>query len=173
MAMIDMEITSPPIMWSLSAMAPMVPNTSGVNMSQRPSAELATRVHGTVTPQVAAASWAVNGASKPGRRSGRAAGSGPPAKKVCRNGRPAWTLRAMYWAMAATSSRASGIMISMARAAIRHSVQYVPMITGWMRMNRMLIPPSGTTRMKKNVTIHGMVRQRVAAPMAPISASSR
>src|SRR5262249_12533760 len=27
--------------------------------------------------------------------------------------------------------------------------------------------PSGTTRMKKNLTIHGIVRQRVAVPMAP------
>jgi len=38
-------------------------------------------------------------------------------------------------------------------------------------MKKIDTPPSGTTRMKKKVTIHGMVRQRVAVPIAPISAS--
>jgi hypothetical protein len=38
----------------------------------------------------------------------------------------------MYWPIATTSSRVSGIMISMANAAIRQSVQYVPITMGWM-----------------------------------------
>src|SRR5215469_985222 len=38
---------------------------------------------------------------------------------------------------------------------------------GWMMMKKMETPPSGTTRMKNKVTIHGMVRQREAVPMAP------
>ena len=40
-------------------------------------------------------------------------------------------------------------------------------------MSEMLAMPSGTTRMPKNVTIQGIVRQRCLSPMNPISASSR
>ena len=40
-----------------------------------------------------------------------------------------------------------------------------------MRPQKIEIPPSGTARTKKNVTIQGIVRQREAVPIAPIRAS--
>ena len=39
------------------------------------------------------------------------------------------------------------------------------MMIDWMMMKKIDTPPSGTTRMKKTVTIHGIMRQRAALPM--------
>ena len=63
-------------------------------------------------------------------------------------------------------------MISIARAAIRQGVHQSPTATGWRMMSATLAMPRGTTRMPKNDTIHGIVRQRALSPMNPISAST-
>ena len=73
--------------------------------------------------------------------------------------------------MATTSSSVNGIMISMARAVTRQRVHQVPTATGWKMTRMMLVRPSGTTRMPKKVTIHGIVRQRLVPPMKPMSTS--
>lgn len=50
--------------------------------------------------------------------------------------------------------------MTIAAAAIRHGVHHAPTAIGCRTMSVMLMTPSGTTRMPKNVTIHGIVRQR-------------
>jgi hypothetical protein len=66
----------------------------------------------------------------------------------------------------------SGIITSIAVAATRQGVHHAPTATGWRTINVMLTTPSGTTRMPKKVTIHGIVRHRRLSPMKPIRNST-
>ena len=74
--------------------------------------------------------------------------------------------------IAITSSTVNGIMTSMTAAAARHSVHQKPTTTGCKITSVTCVKPSGTTRMKKNTTIHGIVRQRVRPPIHAIKNSS-
>ena len=74
--------------------------------------------------------------------------------------------------MATTSSSVSAIMTSIAAAAMRHGVHQAPTASGCRMISVMLTMPSGTTRIPKNVTIHGIVRHRRLSPMKPIRNST-
>ena len=73
--------------------------------------------------------------------------------------------------MATTSSTAKGIIVNMTSAVKRQTLHQDPTASGWRMMSVMLTMPSGTTRMKKKVTIQGMERQRSFPPIKPISIS--
>ena len=128
------------------------------------------RFHGSATPQTIALALTTSARTVPAA-TGRLRGL-PPSQKVRQNGCPsrrAWTRN---WTMATTSSSVSGIITSMAVAAMRQGVHQAPTAIGCRMIRVMLTTPSGTTRMPKKVTIHGIVRHRHLSPMKPIRNST-
>jgi len=65
----------------------------------------------------------------------------------------------------------SAIIQSIPNTESRQSVHQVPTRSGWRTTSRTCTNPSGMTTIPKNVTIQGIVRQRVRSPMKPMSVS--
>ena len=158
-----------PTTWSVCAAGPVLPNRDGENMSHTPTATLSSRFHGSATPRTIAS--ALTTAGRVGGPAGTSRGV-PPSQNVrhidCPS-RRAWTRN---WSMATTSSSVREIIMSIAAAATRHGVHQAPTAIGCRMMSVTLTTPSGTTRMPKNVTIHGIVRHRRLSPMKPIRNST-